>query len=598
VRHHLLTLVLSFAALTLLPAQSPPPQEPPELLQLPGGEKLLVWQGHIGRSYFLQVSDPSSHLEKWFWAPIIEAGGDAEISYEVNGTAELGFFRIHHTDQVPGPGETLDSADFDGDGISNFNEISPSIGIATHPLDPDTDHDGLLDGWERAHGLDPDDSAGINGGDGDPDHDGLTNQEEQALGTDPNNSDSDGDGISDGGERDQNTNPNDPSDTPKAEWFVLTGDLDEEVEKSRSRTVTIPAGESRVLLVVLASEEYPDFTGGASVFNDILKWEIIPTGKDALTGNIDVNSRHDDWDLALIDGTEIQGFSPAHIETGIPLTAPGDAPLTVEIDLSATNIGDGALPSTVMVGLLAVEVSDNLTATGVDKISKTVGMSDLGYQDDFWIMAPLQGPPLGNGFAYENLSRIRIGMGDGDTGKLSSANATPDSDPDPAATSDQISLDGDPHDVLWQGTGNGIDSEEQVKLRINDGANELPLPIRVKTMKYRKVTVDVYPLRKNSSARNVPLPESNPGTSKELETHFNKVFGYQSNVWFDVVYHPQTDYGYDPDGNGFVGVYDTKIRDLGTDYDYRIDDKHIRIFLLDSVRIRDLNGIESTNYFG
>ena len=36
------------------------------------------------------------------------------------------------------------------------------------------------------------------------------------------------------------------------------------------------------------------------------------------------------------------------------VTAPDDAPLEVEIDLTATNIGDGTLPSTVMVGLLPI----------------------------------------------------------------------------------------------------------------------------------------------------------------------------------------------------------------------------------------------------
>lgn len=155
-------LGLSIAALASLSAQSIPPQESPELLNLPNGEKLLVCQGHLGRSYFLQVSDPTSHLNKWFWAPIIEDGADEEISWQVDGTADKGFFRIHHTDQVPGPGKTLDTADFDGDGISNLNEIDLSFGSNTHPLKPDTDGDGLSDGWERAHGLDPNDNGSIN----------------------------------------------------------------------------------------------------------------------------------------------------------------------------------------------------------------------------------------------------------------------------------------------------------------------------------------------------------------------------------------------------------------------------------------------------
>ena len=357
--HRILGII--FCAILPVGGQSLPRQKAPEILRTSTATNLLRWHGHQGRSYFLQVSDPSKHLEKWLWMPVIIAGADAEISQEVQTTGNKGFYRLCYTDQVPGAGETLETADFDQDGLSNINEIRPPNGLATHPLNPDTDADGLKDGWEIQYGLNPNDPIDANL---DPDNDGLTNLEEQALGTDPNNPDSDGDGITDGGENDQNSDPNDPSDTPKAEWFILTGDLDEAVEKTRSRTITIPAGETRILLVALASEEYPDWTGDESEFNDILKWEIRPTGKDALTGNIDVNSRHGEWDLALIDGTEIQGFSPAHIETGIPLTAPGDAPPVVEIDLSATNIGDGNLPSTAMVGLLPVDLRVDASRDG------------------------------------------------------------------------------------------------------------------------------------------------------------------------------------------------------------------------------------------
>ncbi len=158
----ILSLAVPIAALATLTAQSPPPQEPPQLLEVASGEMLLVWQGHIGRSYFMQVSDPSDHLRKWIWAPVIEGGNDEEISYEVDVSAERGFFRIRHTDQVPGDGETLDTADFDADGISNKDEIEPPVGPPTNPLNPDTDFDGLPEGWERAHGLDPTDDGSIN----------------------------------------------------------------------------------------------------------------------------------------------------------------------------------------------------------------------------------------------------------------------------------------------------------------------------------------------------------------------------------------------------------------------------------------------------
>ena len=97
-----------------------------------------------------------------------------------------------------------------------------------------------------------------------------------------------------------------------------------------------------------------------------------------MTGTVDVSSRHHDWDIALVDGVEIRGFNPAHIETVANYSAPGDSDLEIEIDLSATNIGDGQLPSTVMVGLLPVKVEDNVAATGVDAVSKTANKEDPG----------------------------------------------------------------------------------------------------------------------------------------------------------------------------------------------------------------------------
>jgi Bacterial TSP3 repeat len=120
------------------------------------GSKFIRWHGKPGRSYFVQVSDPANHLQIWHFATIIEDGNDEDTSYEVDGTADKGFFRLKYTNQVPGPGATLETADFDGDGISNWDEISL---YHTDPLNPDTDGDGLPDGWEVAHNLNPNDSS-------------------------------------------------------------------------------------------------------------------------------------------------------------------------------------------------------------------------------------------------------------------------------------------------------------------------------------------------------------------------------------------------------------------------------------------------------
>jgi hypothetical protein len=71
-----------------------------------------------------------------------------------------------------------------------------------------------------------------------------------------------------------------------------------------------------------------------------------------------VNDKHADWQLADAEGTTIKNFYPVHIEKVSSLTAPPETDLTVTLELAATNISDGALPSTVMVGLLPFELVD------------------------------------------------------------------------------------------------------------------------------------------------------------------------------------------------------------------------------------------------
>lgn len=93
-----------------------------------------------------------------------------------------------------------DQSDDDGDGLSNAAERWVH---GTDPSEPDTDGDGLNDGWEVGHGsngFDPlfANTSGLTASAADPDGDGLTTRQEMMLGTDPFNADTDGDGIADG----------------------------------------------------------------------------------------------------------------------------------------------------------------------------------------------------------------------------------------------------------------------------------------------------------------------------------------------------------------------------------------------------------------
>lgn len=183
-----------------------------EIITTPAGDRFLRWYGHAGRSYFIQVSDQDEPLRKWNWAPIIEGGADAYIEHLIGGTASKAFVRLKYTSLTPGPNETLDTADFDQDGLSNLSEIDPPLPLlpkdATDPLDPDTDDDGLNDGYERDNGLDPNDPNG------DPDYDGRTNTQELADGTNPLASDTDEDGSPDGEEHANGTDPTSSTEFP------------------------------------------------------------------------------------------------------------------------------------------------------------------------------------------------------------------------------------------------------------------------------------------------------------------------------------------------------------------------------------------------
>ncbi|MHA1531352.1 MAG: hypothetical protein ACTSR6_05065, partial [Candidatus Heimdallarchaeota archaeon] len=109
--------------------------------------------------------------------------------------------------------------DPDQDGLTNFEEyywMREIYSSSTDPNNPDTDSDGMPDGYEHENNLEP----LIPNGDKDADFDYLTNLEEYLLGTDPRNSDTDGDGAEDGIEVLYGTDPFDPKDYPTKKRII------------------------------------------------------------------------------------------------------------------------------------------------------------------------------------------------------------------------------------------------------------------------------------------------------------------------------------------------------------------------------------------
>jgi len=181
---------------SILGFADPLPEPAPKISSATTGFN-LDWDGSNGNTYFVEYS---SDLITWQYMPVIESGTGGPLGYGFGSPDDRLFLRLKYTDVATSNALT---DDFDGDGISNWDEVRLG-GSGTNPFLWDTDGDGtsdyysdrdgngMADGWEMSHGnlgdLDP------NGND---DDDSLSNLEESLMGSNPLLADTDSDGKDD-----------------------------------------------------------------------------------------------------------------------------------------------------------------------------------------------------------------------------------------------------------------------------------------------------------------------------------------------------------------------------------------------------------------
>jgi hypothetical protein len=116
-----------------------------EITENPGVFR-FTWKSQVGRTYFVMTSD--DQLTVWSYLPEILPGTGDRLGYEFTNTAQRFFFRLRYTDQRTTNAQT---ADFDGDGVSNLSELQAGL----DPFLADTDADGLGDMEEYLLGIAP-----------------------------------------------------------------------------------------------------------------------------------------------------------------------------------------------------------------------------------------------------------------------------------------------------------------------------------------------------------------------------------------------------------------------------------------------------------
>jgi glycosidase len=280
-------------------------------------------------------------------------------------------------------------------GDTNTNRVwdAGELWTETDPLNPDTDGDGLPDGWEVRHGLNPFDDGAIghtnmstgaaitnveNGASGDPDGDGFSNLQELANGTNPR--------VADVG-------------APLPPGSIVVG----------PRTNVIVVG------AVSNAQEFTDWTA-----NDLVALDAYDGDGQNNQGG-DVYHAHDGYDSSrdivafyIHDGGDVAagGDGKFHFRVDLqdlkPYAEAGSLDLYVVIDTASPGVGEYALPdqidtATEMRWEAVVAVYDGsfgVVYVDTDPVHNTTAINeDLAAKG---VQARGAGTPHGFGQAYFN----------------------------------------------------------------------------------------------------------------------------------------------------------------------------------------------------
>ncbi len=181
----------------------------------------------------------------------------------------------------------------------------------TDPTDPDTDGDGISDGWEVYHGLDPDllsdmtDALSYTASSKDEDpSERLTYLTEFQSGTDPALSDSDGDGLSDYSELmlipcSDPTDPNDPGPNSSTSGSHLSPEHD--ITSSGYRN------EFQYSITSSLTVDHPELSPDGRTPRELLdlQWDEAPSGKGIKVAVLDTGVQTDHPSIEVAGGIDL-----------------------------------------------------------------------------------------------------------------------------------------------------------------------------------------------------------------------------------------------------------------------------------------------------